>query len=124
MTAFGNGQDSPIFTDVAWDQGKVWVLTAPNTSIPGATANTGRAEILLFNEFLQTPYMLVANEQRFSGGSVAVSAATTRLVLPNRFTGPVQGTTLYFNQGDYRGTTGWSHILSAFNLDTAVVKSY
>lgn len=114
---------SGIFTDVAWDQGKVWVLSAPNTTIPGASASTGKANIWLFDEYL-SPYFLDAKSKTYNGSLPPLAASTNQLVLPNRFTGPIQGTMLYFSQGDYRGSTGWTHVQSRFNIDDSVVTSY
>jgi hypothetical protein len=115
---------SSILTDVVWDQGKAWVLASPNTSLTGTSvsSNTGTADIWTFDDYLSPLATFPTVKHQVYSGSIPSLSAQTALVVPNRFTGPVQKTTLYISQADFLAVS--NHVLSGVNLTTNAVTSY
>ncbi len=124
-----SGSTSSILTDVAWEQGSLWVLASPNTGLTGTsvTADTGTADIWSFDDLLKTLGSIpTAAYTAFAANLPAsLSSSTSRIVLPNRFTGPIQGTTQYFSQADFTDVQGaFGHVLSSRTVGTGTVVSY
>lgn len=116
-----------IYTDAIWDQGKLWVLTSPvtltnlNPALPAATVNTGWARIIVFNDLLETQTVFPPSLDQTYSGSLSPLSGSTKLVLPNRFAGPVQGTSLFVSQWSAQGDG--SHVLSRVDF-SGTVTSY
>ena len=79
---------------------------------PGINNETGTADLLTFDEFLNPLGVVTTLAQTYSG---TMTAPGNFLFLPNRFAGFIQGSSLYFSQSSFDGLYGpW-----AFNaLDT------
>jgi hypothetical protein len=138
LFAYHSGQvdgtpTQPILTDVAWDQGKAWVLGSPTTNLTGSgplLANSGAAVLWTYDDFLSPLTSYPGLQKVYSGAISVLSSATSQLTLPNRFTGPIQATTLYISQADFTQTDFGSvsntlgHALSSVNLTTNTVASH
>ena len=115
--------DTPveIFTDVVWEKGKLWALTSPVTTLAPLTSKTGTADLLTFDDYMgslpftDTTGATLDFHKTYTTSIPALSTSTAQLVLPNRFTGPIQGTSLYLSQTDF--AAGTSGILSAVNIE-------
>jgi len=121
----GAASTAAIFTDVTFDQGQLWVLASPVTSsaLGGSSfANTGIADILTTDTSL---YQSTANQ--FSVTQVYIGSLPTlpagKLVIPNRFAGPIQGNLLYLSQFDFFAGTGTDNLTSV-DLTTGAVVDY
>lgn len=109
---------SSIYTDVSWDQGKLWVLASPNTST-ATPGNTGRADILTFDDFINplTTFPTALHQDYSLNGKLGNGGTPANtLYLPNRFAGSAQGSFLYFSQWNYSTTNAFGdHVLSREN---------
>jgi len=110
------GDNRSIYTDVMWDQGKLWVLAAPNMLSVG-DMKTGRADILVFDGYL-TPLETIPTSRNVDyTGTLPETDTADVLFLPNRFAGPIQGSMLYFSQWTYDTYMQYGdEVLSSINL--------
>lgn len=122
-TAAWTSADS-IFTDVTHTGSNFYVLASPNTTTGQASDQySGTADVFIFDtSFVQlsTNPSLIAHSHN---GTVSLTGGG--LVLPNKFTGMIQGGTFFVSQTDFAAAPnlGAPEYLSAVSLDLSSVTS-
>lgn len=116
-----NNENGGVITDLMFARGRLMALISPNTNF-GAdtwTHNTGRADILVMDDWL-TP--IIDDPSPAARYYTAAPTAGAYLYLPNKFAGVPQGRFVYLNQQDFNNPSGTVN-LSQLNLDTFAVSN-
>jgi len=85
--------------------------------------NTGTADLLTFDDYMN-PLPSLNLTRTYTAASLAIAPGTNKLVIPNRFAGPVQGSKVFISQADFQNVA--THVMSLVNLSsgTPAVSSY